>query len=188
MRLKLVLVAILMFIVGSVSGFLNGRQKGYQAGYEEGLEDGELNVIVKEIEKLEPAGEPIDFITKSLENADLSPEPTAKPTPNLIANTQNQTGLKSLGKFTITAYCPCKKCCGKSDGITASGTKATAGRTIAADISKYPFGTKLYIEGHEYIVEDKGGSIKKNKIDIFFNTHQEALQYGKRQVEVFVKE
>ena len=58
-----------------------------------------------------------------------------------------------------TAYCACEYCCGKTDGITASGTKATAGRTIAADPS-LPFGTVVVIDGHEYVVEDRGGGVK----------------------------
>lgn len=96
--------------------------------------------------------------------------------------------IESLGLFTLTAYCPCSKCCGKSDGITASGTTAIAGRTIAADTSIYPFGTELIINGQAYIVEDRGGAIKGNKIDIFFNDHEEALNFGmKRDVEVFKK-
>lgn len=95
--------------------------------------------------------------------------------------------LVSIGTYTATAYCPCVKCCGKSDGITATGTKATAGRTIAADISKLPYGTEVYIDGHKYIVEDKGGAIKGNRIDIYFDTHAEALQYGKKQVELFIE-
>ena len=92
----------------------------------------------------------------------------------------------SLGMFEVTAYCPCVKCCGKSDGITASGVKAVAGRTVAADVLYLPFGTKVYIDGHEYTVEDTGGTITQKKLDIFFNNHEEALQYGRRQVEVFV--
>lgn len=102
-------------------------------------------------------------------------------------DTEDKPQLKSLGIYTATAYCPCRKCCGKSDGITASGTKATAGRTIAADTSKLPFGTKVYINGHEYVVEDRGGAIKGNKIDIFFSSHAEALKYGKKKVELFIE-
>ena len=87
--------------------------------------------------------------------------------------------------YKITAYCPCSKCCGKTSGITASGTKATAGRTVAAS-SKFAFGTKLNIGGHIYTVEDRGGAINGNKIDIFVNTHAEALQWGVRYLTVSV--
>ena len=87
--------------------------------------------------------------------------------------------------YKITAYCPCSKCCGKSTGRTASGTKATAGRTVAAS-SKFAFGTKLNIGGHIYTVEDRGGAINGNKIDIFVNTHAEALQWGVRYMTVSV--
>lgn len=84
---------------------------------------------------------------------------------------------------TATAYCPCMQCCGKTDGITATGTKATAGRTVAVDPSIIPYGTKLIINGNTYIAEDCGGAIKgANRIDIFFNTHEEALQFGRQTV------
>ena len=92
----------------------------------------------------------------------------------------------SLGMFEITAYCACAKCCGKSDGITATGTKATEGRTIAADPRVLPYGTKVIINGHEYTVEDCGGAIKGNRIDLFFNSHKDALQWGRQTLEVFV--
>lgn len=86
-----------------------------------------------------------------------------------------------LGVFKITAYCPCKKCCGKSDGITASGIKAKQGRTIAMnDIS---FGTQLLIEGKTYIVEDRGTPY--GHIDIFFNSHRKALEFGVKYMEVY---
>ena len=89
--------------------------------------------------------------------------------------------------YKITAYCPCSKCCGKATGRTASGTTATAGRTVAAS-SKFAFGTKLNINGHIYTVEDRGGAINGNKIDIFVNSHSEALQWGVRYLPVSVVE
>lgn len=87
--------------------------------------------------------------------------------------------------YKITAYCPCAKCCGKATGRTASGTKATAGRTVAAS-SKFAFGTQLNIGGHIYTVEDRGGAIQGNKIDIYVNSHAEALQWGVRYLKVDV--
>jgi 3D (Asp-Asp-Asp) domain-containing protein len=91
-----------------------------------------------------------------------------------------------LGTYVTTAYCGCSRCCGKSDGITASGTYATQGRTIAAP-STFAFGTELIIDGHTYVVEDRGGSINGNRLDIYFDSHQEALDYGRKTVEVYVK-
>ena len=96
------------------------------------------------------------------------------------------TGGNSSGTvYKITAYCPCSKCCGKATGRTASGTKATPGRTVAAS-GKYAFGTKLNIGGHIYTVEDRGGAITGNKIDIFVSSHAEALQWGVRYLPVSV--
>lgn len=82
-------------------------------------------------------------------------------------------------KFKLTFYCPCEKCCGPGGGKkTASGTTPTAGRTIAVCKDQIPFGTKVIIEGHEFIAEDTGGAIKWNRIDVFVNSHQEALNLG----------
>lgn len=85
--------------------------------------------------------------------------------------------------FKVTAYCPCSKCCGKEDGITATGTVATAGRTIAVDPTVIPYGSKVILDGVTYVAEDTGGSIKGNKIDMFFDTHQEALEWGVKYIE-----
>ena len=87
--------------------------------------------------------------------------------------------------YKITAYCSCAKCCGKSTGRTASGTQATAGRTVAAP-ANFAFGTKLNIGGQIYTVEDRGGAIKGNKIDIYVNSHSAALQWGVRYLPVSV--
>lgn len=85
--------------------------------------------------------------------------------------------------FKVTAYCPCVKCCGKTDGITATGTVATAGRTIAVDPTVIPYGSEVILNGVTYIAEDCGGAIKGNKIDMFFDTHEEALQWGVKYIE-----
>ena len=84
----------------------------------------------------------------------------------------------STKTFKVTGYCPCKKCCGKTDGITASGKKATANHTVAAP-KEYAFGTRIVLNGYgTFYVEDRGGAIKGNRIDRFFNTHQQALNWG----------
>lgn len=93
---------------------------------------------------------------------------------------------ESLGEFVITAYCPCEKCCGEyADGLTASGTVATEGRTCAVDPEVIPLGTEIEIDGVKYVAEDVGGAIKGNRIDICFNDHRSALQYGVKCREVF---
>ena len=88
------------------------------------------------------------------------------------------TEQKDSITFKVTGYCPCKKCCGKTDGITKSGVKATSNHTLAAP-DKYSFGTKIELDGYgTFVVEDRGGSIKDNRLDRFFDTHQEALKWG----------
>lgn len=120
-----------------------------------------------------------------------TPKAEEKPAKVIIEQIKNESetpDLKSLGVFEITAYCPCAKCCDKDDGITATGVKATAGRTIAVDPKVIPYGTELFIDGFTYRAEDKGGSVKGNKLDIFFNSHLEALEWGVQEHEVFIYE
>lgn len=94
--------------------------------------------------------------------------------------------MVSLGTFKLTAYCNCSTCCGQwAGGATASGAMPKAGRTIAVDTSVIPFGTKVVINGNVYVAEDTGGAIKGNKIDVFFSSHQEALNFGVQYAEVF---
>ena len=87
--------------------------------------------------------------------------------------------------YKITAYCSCAKCCGKTTGRTASGTKATAGHTVAAS-GQFSFGTKLMINGQEYTVEDRGGAIQGNRIDIYMNSHVDAVAWGVKYLPVQV--
>lgn len=98
---------------------------------------------------------------------------------------------ESLGFFKLTAYCSCAKCCGEKDdpsqvGITASGKKAKANHTIAADWSVLPKDEVVVINGHNYTVEDTGSAIKGYRIDVYFDSHEEAEAFGfKENVEVF---
>lgn len=95
--------------------------------------------------------------------------------------------LINLGEFRLTAYCNCKKCCGKwAGGATASGTMPSANRTIAVDTDIIAFGTKVIINGNTYIAEDTGSAIYGNRIDIYFDTHKEAVNFGVQYAEVFV--
>lgn len=93
----------------------------------------------------------------------------------------------NLGEYKLTAYCACYECCGKTDGITASGVRAKEGVTIAADTTILPFGTEVIIDGNTYIVQDRGGAIKGNRIDVYFDDHNEANQFGVQYKEIFMK-
>lgn len=105
----------------------------------------------------------------------------------------------SLGEYKLTAYCSCEKCCGQwaanrpkdENGkpiiYTANMSVAKQGVTVAADTSVLPFGTVLLIDGNEYIVQDRGGAIKGNRIDVYFESHEEALQFGVQHKEIFLK-
>ena len=99
---------------------------------------------------------------------------------------------KYLGIFEITGYCNDKECTGKSPGdkgygITKSGKVAKWG-TVAVDLKVIPLGTKLKIEGfgNTFIANDIGGAIKKNKIDIWFPAHQDALDWGRQKRKVWI--
>ena len=109
----------------------------------------------------------------------VNPKPQVTSRGNLTVN-----GKTNLGTYTLTAYCACAKCCGKTDGITASGKKAVSGHTVAAP-SNFPFGTKLEINGKIYTVEDRGGAIQGKRLDIYFNSHQEALNFGRKTAVVY---
>ena len=118
---------------------------------------------------------------------------TAANTAPVVTTYADENGTYySIGDFVLTAYCPCPICCGVYSNMenptTASGTRATAGRTIAADTSVLPFGTEVVINGQVYTVEDRGGAIQGNRIDVYFNSHQDALQFGRQIATVYIQQ
>ena len=108
--------------------------------------------------------------------------------PNEVQKVAETSKGKYLGSFEITAYCPCVQCCGNRAGITSTGTAATAGRTISVNPNQIPYGSTVYIEGYgTFVAEDCGGGIGSNEIDMFFNTHQEALNFGRQHCDVYIQ-
>lgn len=121
-------------------------------------------------------------------------EPQETQDPEVIPEPAQEPEEPEWITATATAYCSCEICCGKwaknrPNGIvyTASGAVAQVGVTIAADWNIYPPGTVLYIEGMgERIVQDCGGAIKGQKIDVYFESHEEALQFGRQEVRFYI--
>ena len=108
---------------------------------------------------------------------------------------QSLNGVESpfgqASKYIVTAYCPCQKCCVKTDKITSTGVVAEQGVTVAVDPKQIKYGSTVLIMLDSelvgiYIAEDCGGAIKGNRIDIYFDSHEDALDWGKKECEVIV--
>ena len=108
---------------------------------------------------------------------------------------------KRVVKVKATAYCLCKKCCGKSEndpyyGVTASGLRIipnTGMKVIAVDPKKFSLGSEVYVESldgsEDYgnaIAADTGGAIKGNHIDLYMDSHAQALEWGVRYVNLYI--
>ena len=94
------------------------------------------------------------------------------------------------GKYTVTAYCSCRKCCGKhADGITASGKRVNQGM-VAADWDVLPKGARVRLScfpGRTFVVEDVGGAIKGRRIDVWYPSHRAARKFGiRREIKVWI--
>ena len=113
-------------------------------------------------------------------------------------------------RMVVTAYDSCAECTGwrrkiftfpplrpvytsgklkgrrKRVGIAADGTRVRKG-TIAADTTRYPFGTRMYVPGYGWgVVHDRGSAIKGNHIDLYFSSHKKALKWGRKVLKVTV--
>ena len=104
---------------------------------------------------------------------------------------------KTPSVVTLNASAYTASTCGKSPsdssyGRTASGAMASSWYTVAAG-SGYPMGTIIYIpyfankvNGGWFVVQDRGGAISNNRIDIYMDTLGECQSFGRRNLECYV--
>ena len=115
-------------------------------------------------------------------SAALTPK-AAEANNSLAGAPQNYSKMIDM---TATAYGPGPLDNGKWNDLTYMGGKVKKG-VVAVDPNVIPMGSKLWIEGYgEAIAEDQGSAIKGNRIDLAFNTRQQALDYGIQKVKVYV--
>ena len=91
-----------------------------------------------------------------------------------------------MGRFKLTAYCPCCRCSKGYGRATCSGKPARARHTIAVDPDVIDIGSKVKIGSHVYTAEDCGSHVQGDHIDIFFDTHEEVEEFGLRHRNVWV--
>lgn len=91
-----------------------------------------------------------------------------------------------LGSFKLTAYCGCSECSGQWGNGTATGTVAKENWTIAVDPDVIPYGTMVIIGNNIYCAEDCGGAIVGNEIDVYHESHAEAVKFGVQYADVII--
>lgn len=95
-------------------------------------------------------------------------------------------------RMTLTAYCPCEKCCSIWSYLdhagTACGARAKEGVTVAMG-PDIPFWTEIYIDGVGWrICQDRGSAIGTGRIDVYFESHEDALAFGMKDANVLIWE
>ena len=144
----------------------------------------------------EPMPEPVIVEVIPIEAAVLTPEPVIEP----VVEVKPAAEPIYMGEYVLTAYCSCSKCCGKwasnrpvdEDGneivIGSTGEVLRSDYSIAVDPDVIPYGSIVIINGKEYEAQDTGGAINGNRIDVYFSSHEEALEFGRQAADVYLKE
>lgn len=184
------------------NGNSNTAEKIVQAG-KNGIKEVTYKIKYQnevEIDRIEVSSKVIQEPVNKVVNVQANKTVTSRSSVNRTTYTPPTGGLSNdvigitpkVATLNASAYCACSKCCGKSNGVTASGQKATAWYTVAAG-SGYPIGTIIYVpslsgtaNGGWFVVQDRGGAISNNKIDIFVGSHNEALQFGRKNLECYI--
>lgn len=172
-------------IMELTAGELPEEPDGDSSGGEQSSDSGASGAGGQDGGDSEPSGEvPAEFI-EGTEGAEQEPEEPDPGDPPLIGEDEIAPEPEYLGDWTVTAYCSCALCCGEQDMETASGRSPIAGHTAACNI--LPFYTRILIDGIEYEVEDTGYTEYGDYwIDIYFDTHEEALAYGVQTREIYL--
>lgn len=165
---------------------VNGlKEIKYKVKFQDDVEI-ERNVVSETVIK-EPVEKIIQISTKI---SSRSGKRTAYSAETLQASVEGMTPKTVY--MNTSAYCSCSKCTGKTSGITSSGAQAKEWYTVAAG-SGYSIGTVIYIpalankpNGGWFVVEDRGGAISNNRIDIYMGSHSAAISFGRRNLECYV--
>ena len=148
--------------------------------------------ITEETEMTEPEIETTVSSENSLDSEQIEQENDFidEPTEETKENVSEYQNLISLGEFRLTAYCSCKICCGEfainrpvdEDGkeivYGSIGVRLVEGISIVVDPDVIKYGSKVVIGDHTYIAQDTGGAIEGNRIDVYFEDHQRASDFG----------
>ena len=147
------------------------QEKFFEITYENGREVDKKLVLTKVVR--EPKDEIIGIGTREVWQT--------------LSTSRGGVRYREVKDMTATAYYPGPESTGKwADGFTATGVKAGFG-IAAVDPKVIPLGTRLYIPGYGHaLAADVGGAIKGKRIDLCFETYKEAIQYGRRQVKVYI--
>ena len=125
----------------------------------------------------EDENESIDYVDTDAET------PVEQEAPQEEYTEDTSSNGEYLGTYTLTAYCGCEACNGGNAGITAMGVEPSEGWTVACN--SLPLGTQISINGNTYEVQDTG-NMDDGTIDIFMNSHDEALNFGVQSADVYV--
>lgn len=177
-----------------VKNGVNGvKQRVYKIKYKNDIEI--EKTVIEESTIKETVNKVISIINTTNRNNSTSRVPTvsgniAQKLSSLVQGIEPQ--VKTLNTSAYTASTCGKSPSSPSYGITSSGDKATAWYTVAAGKS-YPIGTIIYIpyfsnqqNGGWFIVQDRGGAIKDNKLDVYMNTYNECVSFGRRNLECYI--
>lgn len=146
-----------------------------------------VDALVKVVRGVLPSDSDSNTIEVDHSTESNIPSNLNKTTSNLgKTNVKNYEKVRNLGKFKITAYCPCAECSGGYGRSTSLGVRAKSNHTVAADRSILPLGTEIIIGDTVYRVEDTGGAVKGKVIDIFFDTHSEVVEFGRQYKDVYI--
>ena len=159
-------------IKNSTTDLAEGETRVIQKGV-----DGQISTIEKEIFHGE------SFVTKELIETKILSEPINEIIEYGTASViDGMTYTKSI-PMKVTAYTPFDPGC---NGITATGTVAKKG-VVAVDPSVIPLGTRVYVPGYGVaIAEDVGGAIKGSRLDVCIESTGEAMQWGVKNIPVYI--
>lgn len=187
--IAVILLAVIISVVSRISGavFPQSVRTPKEA-------NSRLTLLSSTTTESDGTGEPVlneSGITAKTEQS--GPASTPNKDPENPEDTSEQADKWETVQMRVTAYCACESCCGEyADGITACGHKIQPGDTFAAADRRYSFGTEMVVAGYNngkpIKVLDRGGAIRGDRLDLFFHTHEEALQWGVKYVDVKVRQ